>query len=44
VWLADDETHVLHHEVARRAQIVRQRTRLNDGVQSILHRKPVSRC
>src|SRR3954449_5824075 len=28
VWLADDATHALRRQVARRAHIVRQRTRL----------------
>src|SRR5437870_963498 len=44
VWLADDETHALRRQVARRAHIVRQRTRLKNQVQSILHRNLVPRC
>ena len=32
VWLADDETHALRRQVARRAHIVRQRTRLKNRV------------
>jgi transposase len=44
VWLADDDTHALRREVARRAHIVRQRTRLKNRVQSILHRNLVPRC
>jgi transposase len=44
VWLADDETHALRREVARRAHVVRQRTRLKNRVQSILHRNLVPRC
>src|SRR6266567_4020842 len=44
VWLADDETHALRRQVARRAHIVRQRTRLKNRVQSILHRNLVPRC
>jgi len=44
VWIADDETHALRRQVARRAHIVWQRTRLKNRVQSILHRNLVPRC
>jgi transposase len=44
VWLPDDETHALRRQVARRAHLVRQRTRLKNQVQSILHRNLVPRC
>ncbi len=44
VWIADDETHTLRRQVARRAHIVRQRTRLKNRVQSILHRNLIPRC
>jgi len=44
VWLADDETHALRRRVARRSHIVRQRTRLKNRVQAILHRNLVPRC
>jgi len=44
VWLADDQTHALRRQVARRAHIVRQRTRLKNQVQAILHRNLVPRC
>ena len=44
VWLPDNETHALRRQVARRAHIVRQRTRLKNQVQSILHRSLVPRC
>jgi transposase len=44
VWIADDETHALRRQVARRAHIVRQRTRLKNRVQSILHRNLIPRC
>jgi transposase len=44
VWIADDDTHALRRQVARRAHIVRQRTRLKNRVQSILHRNLVPRC
>ncbi len=38
VWMADEATQALRRQVARRAHIVRQRTRLKNQVQSILHR------
>jgi transposase len=44
VWIADEETHALRRQVARRAHIVRQRTRLKNRVQSVLHRNLVPRC
>jgi transposase len=44
VWVADEETHALRRQVARRAHIVRQRTRLKNRVQSILHRNLIPRC
>jgi transposase len=44
VWLPDDETHSLRRQVHRRAHIVRQRTRLRNGVHGILHRNLVPRC
>jgi len=44
VWVADQATQALRRQVARRAQIVRQRTRLKNQVQSILHRNLVPRC
>jgi transposase len=44
VWLPDDQTHALRRQVARRAHIVRQRTRLKNQVQSILHRNLIGRC
>ena len=44
MWLADDETQALRRQVARRAHIVRQRTRLKNQVQAILHRNLVPRC
>src|SRR3954447_24935499 len=44
VWLADDQTHALRRQVARRAHIVRQRTRLKNQVQAILHRNLLPRC
>src|SRR6266511_2738448 len=44
VWLADEETQALRRQVALRAHIVRQRTRLKNRVQAILHRNLVPRC
>lgn len=44
VWIADDQTQALRRQVARRAHVVRQRTRLKNQVQSILHRNLLSRC
>ena len=44
VWVADQATQALRRQVARRAHIVRQRTRLKNQVQSILHRNLIARC
>lgn len=44
VWLPDEDTHALRRQVARRAHIVRHRTRLKNQVQAILHRNLVPRC
>jgi transposase len=44
VWLPDEATFALRRQVTRRAHIVRQRTRLKNQVQSILHRNLVGRC
>ena len=44
VWVADEATAALRRQVARRAHIVRQRTRLKNQVQAILHRNLVPRC
>jgi len=41
VWMADEQTQALRRQVARRAHIVRQRTRLKNQVQAILHRNLV---
>jgi transposase len=43
VWIADEGTQALRRQVGRRAHIVRQRTRLKNQVQSILHRNLVPR-
>src|SRR5215213_1621083 len=44
VWVADEETQARRRQVARRAHLVRQRTRLKNQVQSILHRNLIPRC
>ena len=44
VWVADHATQALRRQVSRRAHIVRQRTRLKNQVQSILHRNLIPRC
>src|SRR5947199_3223626 len=44
VWVADLQTQALRRQIARRAHIVRQRTRLKNQVQSILHRNLIPRC
>jgi transposase len=44
VWVPDEGTQALRRQVARRAQLVKQRTRLKNQVQAILHRNLVPRC
>jgi transposase len=44
VWMPDPETAALRWQVQRRGHIVRQRTRLKNQVQAILHRNLVVRC
>ncbi len=44
VWVADQATQALRRQVSRRAHIVRQRTRLKNRVQAILHRNLIPRC
>jgi transposase len=44
VWVADEGTQALRRQVARRTQLVRQRTRLKNQVQAILHRNLIERC
>jgi len=41
VWLPDDRTRMLRRQVARRAHLVRQRTRLKNQVHGILNRNLV---
>jgi transposase len=44
VWVADEKTQARRRQVARRAHIVRQRTRLKNQVQAVLHRNLIPRC
>ena len=44
VWVADEDIQARRRQVARRAHIVRQRTRLKNQVQAVLHRNLVVRC
>jgi transposase len=44
VWMPDTDTAALRRQVLRRAHIVRQRTRLKNQVQAILHRNLIPRC
>jgi transposase len=42
--MADDVTQALRRQVTRRNQVVRQRTRLKNIVQSILHAHLIPAC
>jgi transposase len=44
VWLPDAATSALRRQLLRRAQLVRQRTRLKNQVHAILHRNLIPRC
>jgi transposase len=44
VWVADEQTQARRRQVARRAHIVGQRTRLKNQVQAVLHRNLIARC
>jgi transposase len=44
VWIADEATQALRRQVTRRNQIVRQRSRLKNIIQSILHAHLISSC
>jgi transposase len=44
VWMPDAQTAALRRQVQRRAHIVKQRTRLKNKVQAILHCNLVPRC
>ena len=44
VWIPDDATQALRRQVTRRNQIVRQRSRLKNIIQSILHSHLIPSC
>jgi transposase len=44
VWIPDEATQTLRRQVARRAQIVRQRVRLKNEVHAVLHTYLIPRC
>lgn len=44
VWIADRRTQALRRQVARRSQIVRQRTRLKNEIHSVLASHLIPRC
>jgi len=44
VWMPDDRTLALRRQVARRAQLVRHRTRLKNQVQAVLAAHLIPRC
>lgn len=44
VWIPDERTQALRRQVARRAQIVRQRTRLKNEIHSVLAAHLIPRC
>src|SRR4029453_14072423 len=44
VWIPDESTQALRRQVARRAQIVRQRVRLKNEIHSVLATHLVAKC
>lgn len=44
VWIPDEPTQALRRQVTRRNQIVRQRSRLKNVIQSILHSHLIPSC
>ncbi|WP_352618696.1 hypothetical protein [Mesorhizobium australicum] len=44
IWIPDEPTQALRRQVTRRNQIVRQRSRLNNVIQSILHGHLIPSC
>jgi transposase len=44
VWIADETTQALRRQVTRRNQLVRQRSRLKNIIQSILHAHLIPSC
>ena len=44
VWIPDERTQTLRRQVARRAQLVRQRTRLKNEIHAVLATHLIARC
>jgi transposase len=44
VWMPDPDTEALRRQVARRTQLVRQRTRLKNEIHSVLHAHLIPHC
>jgi transposase len=44
VWTPDEGTHLLRRLVVRRTHLVKQRTRIKNQVQAVLHRNLIPRC
>ncbi|WP_201832660.1 IS110 family transposase [Microvirga zambiensis] len=44
VWIADEATQALRRQITRRNQVVRQRSRLKNIIQSILHAHLIPAC
>src|SRR5262245_30923597 len=44
VWMPDEMTYALRRQVARRAQLLRQRTRLKNQIHAVLHRNLIPPC
>jgi len=44
VWMPDETTQAMRRQVSRRAQIVRQRTRLKNEVHAVLAAHLIERC
>ena len=44
VWIADEATQALRRQVTRRNQVVRQRSRLKNIIQPILHAHLIPAC
>jgi transposase len=44
VWVPDEQTQILRQQVAHRARLVQQRTRLKNRIQALLHRNLVLGC
>jgi transposase len=44
VWIPDEVTQAMRRQVSRRAQIVRQRTRLKNEIHAVLAAHLIERC